>query len=133
MKNISIAPSEKLKFNSKMENIFIDKILPPEALITDESRLCDFIGLFDIYHCKKILENGNGIFELCSKKSLFCKEYNIKEVEVKPTNEREEIIEKINDIFGVDVTEHFNIDLPLLFLYLQKEISKDKKIELGLI
>lgn len=132
MKNIKCSSKERLKFNEKIEYIFLNEILD-NAFITDESTLHDFVGLFDVSRSHKKLENGKYLFEIQFVKDLNSKEVEIKMVEEKGTNDKADIINKIRDIFEVDVSEKFGLKFPELFLFLQKEMKKIKKIELGLV
>jgi hypothetical protein len=132
MKNITSASNEKLIFNKKIENIFLEFIIE-EAYITDESTLLDFISMFDISYSKGQNKEGLYIFEIKSKRNLKDTKYETSLFECEGTNEQEELINKINNIFNIDVSDSLSLPLPLLFQKIQKETSQEIKIKLGLI
>ena len=133
MNKIVIAEQEKLKFNSKIEAIFLDYILEEGSLMTDESRLIDFVGMFDISYSKEKLNNGLYLFEFKSKRNLHEENYTIKIIEDEGTNEKEKIRCKVKRIFDIDIADSFGLTMPVLFQKIQKETPEINKKKLGLI
>lgn len=115
---IDISSQEKLTFFKKIEEVFIEKVLENDALITDESDLYDFVSMFDVSRSVKKLDNGKYLFKMKRAKDLFCNEYEEIEFEDEAVNDKQEYIDKVKKIFGVDISEVFSFKLPELFHYI---------------
>lgn len=115
---IEISSQEKLTFLKKIEEVFIEKVLENDALITDESDLYDFISMFDISRSVKKLDNGKYLFKMKRSKDLFSNEYEEIEFEDEAVNDKQEYIDKVKKIFGVDISEVLSFKLPELFHYI---------------
>ena len=115
---IEMYSQEKLTFLKKIEEIFIEKVLKNDVFITDESDLYDFVSMFDISRSVKKLDNGKYLFKMKRSKDLFSNEYEEIEFEDEAVNDKQEYIDKVKKIFGVDISEVFSFKLPELFHYI---------------
>lgn len=131
--DIKIASQEKLTFLKKIEEIFLDKVIEKDAIITDESTLSDFICIFDVSNSIKELDNGKHLFKFKVCKKLFSNEFEEKIVEEFATNEKQEYINKAKLIFGVDISDKTNLYLPELFHYIIVSMPEINKKRLNLI
>lgn len=116
--NIKISSQEKLTFLKKIEEVFIEKVLENESLITNESDLYDFVSMFDVSRSVKKLDNGKYLFKMKRLKDLFSNEYEEIEFEDEAVNDKQEYIDKVKKVFGVDISEVFSFKLPELFYYI---------------
>jgi len=110
-----------------IEKIFLDKILPEDFMITELSTLSDFVSMFDVSRSLKHIEGNKYLFKYKIVLDPLSKpfEYEEKETIEEATNEKQEITQKVNEIFGVDITEKFNDPLYEVLHY----IKMNKKIE----
>lgn len=129
---IELSSKEQLRFVNRIENIFVDKIFEDNVLITDESSLLDFISFFDISRSIGISENGLHLFKILKCKSLKPREVEEEIIEIEADYSKQEYIEKIERVFGINVSEQFHYKLPDLFLYLLQNLDLNKKKELGI-
>lgn len=129
---IDISSQEKLTFLKKIEEVFIEKVLENEALITDESDLYDFVSIFDVSRSVKKLDNGKYLFKMKRSKDLFSNEYEEIEFEDEAVNDKQEYIDKVKKIFGVDISEVFFFKLPELFHYILINMPELNKKRLNL-
>lgn len=116
--NIKISSQEKLTFLKKIEEVFIEKVLENKSLITNESDLYDFVSMFDVSRSVKKLDNGKYLFKMKRLKDLFSNEYEEIEFEDEAVNDKQEYIDKVKKVFGVDISEVFSFKLPELFYYI---------------
>lgn len=116
--NIKISSQEKLIFLKKIEETFIEKVLKNNSIITDESTLYDFVSMLDISKSIKKLDNGKYLFKMKRLKDIFSNEYEEIEFEDEAVNDKQEYIDKIKKVFGVDISEVFSFKLPELFHYI---------------
>ena len=130
---IEIASQERLKFVKKIEDIFTKEIIGEECLITDESTLTDFTCMFDVSYSIGQSDNGLYLFKIKRVKDLLSNEYEEEIIESEASNEKQEYILKIKNVFGVDITDVYGLKFPDLFLYLYKHIPQLNKKRLGLI
>ena len=115
---IEISSQEKLTFLKKIEEVFIEKVLENDVLITDESDLYDFVSMFDVSRIVKKLDNGKYLFKMKRSKDLFSNEYEEIEFEDEAVNDKQEYIDKVKKVFGVDISEVFSFKLPELSHYI---------------
>ena len=115
---IDMYSQEKLTFLKKIEEIFIEKVLKNDVFITDESDLYDFVSMFDISRSVKKLDNGKYLFKMKRSKDLFSNEYEEIEFEDEAVNDKQEYIDEVKKVFGVDISEVFSFKLPELFHYI---------------
>ncbi len=115
---IEMYSQEKLTFLKKIEEIFIEKVLKNDVFITDESDLYDFVSMFDISRSVKKLDNGKYLFKMKRSKDLFSNEYEEIEFEDEAVNDKQEYIDEVKKVFGVDISEVFSFKLPELFHYI---------------
>ena len=129
---IEISSQEKLIFLKKIEETFIEKVLENDALITDESDLYDFVSMFDVSRSVKKLDNGKYLFKIKRSKDLFSNEYEEIEFEDEAVNDKQEYIDKVKKVFGVDISEIFSFKLPELFHYILINMPELNKKRLNL-
>ena len=135
--NIELAPQEQLLFVEKLLTIFLDRILGhPEALVTDESRIYDFTENDIDDSIGKGKKAGHYLFKrrwrMCypdGRKTEFKEEIQ----EQKAIHQRKWIIRKCKRVFGVDITDYYKKDFPIVLKYIMTKLSKEKAFELGLI
>ena len=132
---IEMYSQEKLTFLKKIEEIFIEKVLKNDVFITDESDLYDFVSMFDISRSVKKLDNGKYLFKMKRSKDLFSNEYEEIEFEDEAVNDKQEYIDEVKKVFGVDISEVFSFKLPELFHYIlinMPELNK-KRLKLTIL
>jgi hypothetical protein len=144
--NIELAPQEQLLFVRNLLPIFLDRILNhPEALVTDLTKISHFIN-FDIeesigkgkkpghYLFKMKIrrrKNKDGTINLHQPESDA--DYKEEIWERKAIHQRKWIIRKCKRIFGVDITDYYDKEIPFVLKYIMTNITKEKAMELGIL
>ncbi|MBP7284946.1 MAG: hypothetical protein KBA66_25390 [Leptospiraceae bacterium] len=132
-----LAPQERLLFVRKLLPIFLEKILGhPEALVTDESRIYDFTENDIDDSIGKGKKAGHYLFKrrwrMCypdGRKTEFKEEIQ----EQKAIHQRKWLIRKCKRIFGVDITDCYDKEIPIVLKHIMVNVSREKAIELGLV
>jgi hypothetical protein len=137
-KYYEIAPQEQLRFVEKLLDVFLDRVLDhPEAIVTDLTVIRHFtsydiedsIGkgtkpghyLFKQRVWRKV--NPDGSINLHKPKSV--DDYKEEIIEVKAIHERKWIIRKCRRVFGVDISDVYDKNIPEVMLYIMKHIRKE--------
>ncbi|MBP9887169.1 MAG: hypothetical protein KBF93_12785 [Leptospiraceae bacterium] len=141
-----LAPQEQLIFVRKLLPIFLDKILGhPEALVTDLTKITHFtnrdiedsIGkgskpghyLFKLKIWRR--KNKDGTINLHKPQSD--DDYKEEIWERKAIHERKWIIRKYKRIFGVDITDCYEKEIPIVLKHIMVNVSREKAIKLELL
>ncbi|HMV42909.1 MAG TPA: hypothetical protein PK079_24855 [Leptospiraceae bacterium] len=139
---IELAPQEQLLFVRKLLPIFLDRILGhPEALVTDMTKVTHFVN-YDIEESiGKGSKPGHYLFKIQYKvvrKNVIAlresgEEYEDVIWDIKAIHGRKWIIRKCKRFFGVDITDCYYKEIPIVLKYIMMKMSRKKAIELGLI
>lgn len=139
---IEFAPRERIRFAERLKEKVLEVIGFPEALVTDESRLTDFLSIFDIERScgpgdkpgrhrfrswRRIPERACG--GACTP-SRHSDEWRELIEEQEPEFGRREIIGRILAATGVDVTDVFEASFPELLHFIATHIPDEQRAKL---
>ncbi len=132
--NIELASQEQLLFVKKLLPIFLDKILGhPEALVTDLTKINHFTESGIEESIGKGKKPGHYLFRRLLQKCYpdgRITEFKEYIWEQKAIHRRKWIIRKYKRIFGVDITDYFEKEIPLVLNNIMMNMSKEKAFEI---
>ena len=142
---IILAPQEQLLFVKNLLPIFLDKIIGhPESLVTDMTKITHFVNNDIEDSIGKGTKGGHYLFKLQLRRvrkndHVFPlhepQEEEFKDViwERKAIHHRKWIIRKCRRLFGVDITDYYEKDFPIILKYIMTNMPRKKAIELGIL